>query len=300
MKQIEPQFRAANEEKRTKIFLQESQIGIGGVTALGFAIESSAKFPIVEHTHKDKLEFVLMIDGFQTFVANGVNYTIYSDEMFVASANEPHAAKESENKNNILMWFQIDLIPFDGFLNQYGSHLQRVFDKLTSFKGRKFKLEHELTERFTEAFYLIKSPNLMNKAKGQALFVYCILSVLEIKPTLKVMSDDIDYAKQYILSHVQEAIDLDELMIKSDLNPVEFKKKFKEQIGYSPHEFINYAKIQNVKDRVAQTNESISDIAYDYNFSTVRYFKLLFKRYHGCSPAKYRRKHRHEFGKSSV
>lgn len=273
----------------SKIILLEQQIGIPAICALSYTTNNNARFPLIEHLHKDKIEFIIMVDGIQKFYASKIGYTLYRGDVFVAQPNEVHLCKESKNPNNSILWFQIDLSNKENFLINDKEKADFIYQKILNFKGRKFEIESKLVNQYVEAFHLINSHNKSDKIKGQSLFIYCLLELLEQKPVLKILSDDVDYAKQYILTHIYEAIDMDELTLKSDLPFSKFKQKFKEQIGQTPREYINYIKIKHSKKTLTSSKKSITDIAYEYNFSTCKYFKTLFKRYTGYTPKKYRK-----------
>lgn len=289
MNQVSTEFRFVEAKKYTRCILLEDEIGIPSMTALGFATDNQAKLPLIEHSHKDKIEFIIMIEGIQKFIASNVGFTLYSGDVFVAQPNEPHACTESENPNNAILWFQIDLTDKENFLGQNQTNADFLYQMILQFSGRKFQIEQEQINYFVKAFHLIHQNNLSNKIKGQNLFLYALVQLLEQKPILKMLSNDIDYAKEYIQTHIKEAIDMDELIGNSNQNASHFKQKFKDQIGQTPREYINFMKIQHVKEYIVYTKGSLTDLAYEYNFSSCKYFKMLFKRYTGYSPKKYRR-----------
>ncbi len=276
-------------KNNSRLILLEDVIGIPALSALGFATNNQAKLPLIEHSHRDKIEFVIMIDGIQKFIANKVDFTLYRGDVFVAKPNEPHTCIESDNPNNAILWFQIDLTNKQNFLGQNQINADFLYQMAIQFAGRKFQIEQEHMNCFVESFHLIRQKNLNSKIKGQNLFLYALIQLLEQKPILKTLSNDIDYAKQYIQTHIKEAIDVDELIGNSSLTASQFKQKFKEQIGQTPREYVNFMKIQHVKEHFIFTKGSLTDLAFEYHFSSYKYFKTLFKRYTGYSPKKYRR-----------
>lgn len=275
--------------KQQKIVLSPAQTGIRCLSSFGFASCNKAPVPLLSHVHKEKLECMLVISGIQSYIVNDVRYTLYEKEAFFIRPNEPHSFVENTREDIVLLWFQIDLSLEDGFFNLPKPSAHFLLERLSHMKGRKFLLADTLKEQFAEAFFLLANESGEKKLKGQSLFLYCLLSLLEQDPVLELLSEDVDYAKQYILEHIKDSIDIDELLVNSSLNAVKFKQKFEQQIGMKPKEFINVSKIDHLKARVAETKDSLTDIAFEYHFSSVKYFKMIFKRYMGYSPAKYRR-----------
>ena len=66
---------------------------------------------------------------------------------------------------------------------------------------------------------------------------------------------------------------------------------FKENIGLTITEYINYVRIINAKRLMTDTAFSITDIAYHCGFNDSSYFSTVFKKCTGISPRIYRSKH---------
>ncbi len=277
-------------DKKYRKVLLGDQTWINSLSTFGFATNNKAELPLINHYHKDKMEFVILIDGIQKYTASGVEYTLYGGDVFITQPNEEHSSGKNPQSVNEILWFQIDLSKTNNFLGlneQNGLHL---FNRIINFEGRKFQLDRSLISKFVESFQLICKNNIDEKIKGQNLFMYCLLCMLDEKPVLTTLTDDIDKAKQYIITHLQEVIDMDELVGTSGLSISRFKQKFKEQIGFTPREYINFMKIDKAKEKIARTKESITDIAFEYSFSTSNYFCVVFKQFTGYSPKEYRKR----------
>lgn len=272
------------------ILLVNEQTGLPALCAFGHARFGKAQLQLMEHSHQAKIEFLVVVSGIQKIVIGNTGYTLYGNDVFVTKPGEGHFAKAPPQLDNEILWFQIDLSQKAGFLGLQPSNAMQLYKRICQFDGRKFQLDAELVSNFVTAFSYINSMSTIERIKGQSLFIYCLLSLLEAKPVLKLLSDDIDFAKQYILTHVEEPIDIDTLTGNGGLSTAKFKQKFKEQIGMSTREFVNFAKVHSAKTRIANTNDSISDIAYDFSFSSVNHFKMVFKQYTGYSPKAYRKK----------
>ncbi len=62
----------------------------------------------------------------------------------------------------------------------------------------------------------------------------------------------------------------------------------KKETGQSAQQYIMFKLINLAKDRILNTNESVSQIAYGLGFQYAQHFSRLFKRNVGCSPNEYR------------
>lgn len=266
------------------------QTWLGSLTTFGHAVNNKAELPLVNHYHKDKMEFVIVVDGIQKYTASDIEYTLYGGDVFITQPNEAHSSGKSPQAVNELLWFQIDLSPAKDFLGLNEQGGIQLLNRIVNFEGRKFQLDKELITGFLRAFNHICKNDINEKVKGQCLFVYCLMCLLDQKPTLTVLSKDIDSAKQYILTHITETIDMDILIGTSGLSSSRFKQKFKEQVGFTPREYINYMKIDKAKEQIASSKDSITDIAFDFSFSTSNYFCVVFKQFTGYSPKEYRKR----------
>lgn len=276
--------------KKYRTVLLGEQTWINSLSTFGHATNNKAELPLIDHYHKDKIEFVIIVDGIQKYTASGIEYTLYGGDVFITQPNEIHSSGKSPQSVNEILWFQIDLSKSDLFLGLNEQNGLHMFNRILNFEGRKFQLDRLLISKFVEAFKFICKNDINEKIKGQSLFIYCLMCLLEEKPVLTTLSPDIDAAKQYVMLHIHESIGMDELVGKSGLSISRFKQKFKEQIGFTPREYINYMKIDKAKDRIAHSKDSITDIAFDFSFSTSNYFCVVFKQFTGYSPKEYRRK----------
>ena len=62
----------------------------------------------------------------------------------------------------------------------------------------------------------------------------------------------------------------------------------KKQTGKSAIEYIHLAVISRVKDRLLETNKTVSEIAYEVGFQYPHHLSRLFKKVAGCTPNEYR------------
>lgn len=68
-----------------------------------------------------------------------------------------------------------------------------------------------------------------------------------------------------------------------------FGDLIKKETGKSAREYIHFKLIERAKDLIAQSNQTISEIAYSLGFAYPQHFGRLFKRETGVTPNEYRR-----------
>lgn len=67
-----------------------------------------------------------------------------------------------------------------------------------------------------------------------------------------------------------------------------FGDLIKKETGKSPHEFIQLKLINVAKERMFDTNKSVSEVAYGLGFKYPQHFSRVFKQHVGVSPLEYR------------
>lgn len=72
------------------------------------------------------------------------------------------------------------------------------------------------------------------------------------------------------------------------LSPNYFGDLIKKETGKSAQQYIMSKLISLAKDRIMNTNQSVSQIAYELGFQYAQHFSRLFKKNVGCSPNEYR------------
>ena len=106
-----------------------------------------------------------------------------------------------------------------------------------------------------------------------------------------VACDDpaIRQAMHYIRDHAHEGIDVRAVLKAVPMARRTLERRFQDLLGRSPAEEIRRVKIERVRGMLDSTSISIPDIAEACGFKYVEHMIPIFKRYHGCTPARYRR-----------
>lgn len=281
-------MRASSTQKSFRRVLTEQEHGLSGVPVFACAKGKEAVLPMIEHRHKDKYECVLLGEGTRILTAGGLPYTVYPENAFFTHPDEPHAADFASRHAGEMLWFQLSAQgPFLGMGPEEQKFVRRL---LSDCRARMFSVSPDVYAMFRESFRLLSRNGTASMLKGRALFTCALIALLESPAAVPVLSPEIDRAKLYILSHLQEGIDPDDLRNGSGLSRMEFEKRFMEQIGFVPKEYILRLKIEAAARDIAQGRHDFADIAFGYHFSSTAYFKTLFKRYMGVSPKQYRAK----------
>ena len=92
----------------------------------------------------------------------------------------------------------------------------------------------------------------------------------------------------YINENLDKRIKVEELADMAGLSVYHFIRKFKKDIGYTPHEYLIHARINAAKFYLKTTRNPIKTIVFDCGFSSDSAFSNSFKRIVGTTPAVFR------------
>ena len=94
---------------------------------------------------------------------------------------------------------------------------------------------------------------------------------------------------EYIAEHYCEKIYIEKLSEMITVSPDYFTKMFKDSIGKTPIEYINGLRVNEAMRRLAETDDSMAEIADAIGFCNPNYFHKIFKQYMDSSPLAYRK-----------
>ncbi len=97
---------------------------------------------------------------------------------------------------------------------------------------------------------------------------------------------------QYIQLHYQRELTLDDLASTVHLNKNHFARKFKQQIGISPIEYLISVRLKNARDLLLTSSNSVKNISFDCGFRNQSYFNYAFRKQFGETPGEYRKRYR--------
>jgi two-component system, response regulator YesN len=146
---------------------------------------------------------------------------------------------------------------------------------------------HHLSEKF--AILIEKAPSLNKLTTIGKLMVseYCDL-VHEFSTS--AYHSIVKKAVEYIQFNLETPLTLNQIAEEIHVNPTHLSRKFKEETGKTPIEYIHHKRIEAAKLYLYRGNQSITDIAFLVGFNDVNYFTRVFKKITGLTPTQYMKK----------
>lgn len=99
----------------------------------------------------------------------------------------------------------------------------------------------------------------------------------------------IDQALAFMDQHFTEPLHVNEMAAQVGLSGSHFTKFFRQQTGYSPHEYIVLRRIDRAKELLLSTDQPVGQIAYEAGYHSEENFIRSFKKKVGVSPMAFRK-----------
>jgi transcriptional regulator GlxA family with amidase domain len=82
------------------------------------------------------------------------------------------------------------------------------------------------------------------------------------------------------------------LVERSGLTARTFKRRFRAATGYSPVEYVQILRVEEAKQLLESTDQPTDEVALAVGYQDQAFFRRLFKRRTGITPARYRQRFR--------
>jgi AraC-like DNA-binding protein len=101
-------------------------------------------------------------------------------------------------------------------------------------------------------------------------------------------------AALWIEANSHRQIELEDLAVHAGASPFHFLRVFSRVLGITPHQYLLRSRLRRAARRLADDDQSVTDIAYDVGFNDLSNFVRTFHRAAGVSPLKFRQASRGE------
>ncbi|MCU6708578.1 AraC family transcriptional regulator [Paenibacillus sp. J5C_2022] len=146
---------------------------------------------------------------------------------------------------------------------------------------------------FRELVDARRSYALVSRLKEKSVLLHILTLVMENQP-LRISEshsqemERLTRIQQYVDSHLQRELTLEELASVLHLHPNYFSKYFKRHFGVSPLKYVSRKRMEHAKLLLKTSSQSIKEIAQATGFEDANYFSKTFRREVGYSPTEYR------------
>ncbi len=228
----------------------------------------------IPHTHNE-IEIVYLKDGEAKLTIDGVDYKLSSNSIAVVFPNQVHKYTDDLNEVNGCMIY----IPIEKLEGMYKS----IVNTLPTIPIIN-QIDDELIQ-------------IIDMAEQEVTYNTCndIISNLLPKLQCKIKSDTnlstIQILLNYCFNNYKEPLNLDQLSKELSINKFYISHIFNCKLEVSFTDYLAILRVAEAKKQLTQTNKSITNIAYDVGFSTIRSFNRRFREYCNISPKEFRELH---------
>lgn len=243
--------------------------------------EQFRTFDVRWHNH-EYWELVYCTAGEGTFqLENGTMVSYHQGQAVAIPPREIHMNSSSEGFTNIHLTMNAPTFPYKSafIVDDDAEGHMRI-----AFAQARYYYQSDLKRR-----------ELMLSALGELITSYMIVfrdngEFSEVVETIRT---------GIIRNFSNPAYELDQEIRRMPFNYDYLRKIFQKEMGLTPLKYLTDLRMKKAKSMLtaAWTREySVAEVAADCGFGDALYFSRVFKKYYGCSPSEFARRHQGEEG----
>ncbi len=242
------------------------------------------RYNMIAHWHEE-CELIRILKGKFDLKINTELYSLKEGDTIFINSGAIHSGIP---QNCIYECLVFDI----SFLKRERSFTNSFLNSLINFE-KEIKILYnyenpEVLEIISRIFNIIKEKKTGYDMKIFGLFYY-FLGIIEEKDmfTHKINVDHSNKKKilhlKKVLSIIQKKymynLTLEDLSSCVNMNTNYFCKFFKELTNKTPMDYLNYYRVECAKEKLKESDLSVTEIAYDCGFNDISYFTKVFKKY---------------------
>ncbi|MCU7551854.1 AraC family transcriptional regulator [Chitinophagaceae bacterium LB-8] len=269
---------------RNRRIIDFRKFGFNDLQVLGRYNYNRSESKLPSHVHKDMIEICYYDKGSQYFEVSGEKYLVKGGDIFINYPGEEHGSGEHPEEKGVLYWLIIKVN------TNSSDNLALLCKYLIAMNIRHFKGGKKLKKILEDIFLILdkKEPQHLKKIRISLAIQSLILSLLDYMENNKNETDNLRLQRvlNYIDNHIPGHISIIQLANEIHLSESRFKNFFKEVTGFTPGDFIQRKKVEFAIEKIKNDPDiSLSELAYELEFSSPQYFSTVFKKYTGKSPS---------------
>jgi len=246
------------------------------------------------HIHKE-LEIILVVEGSINIRVVDKEYLLKENDLILINPGEVHTTSRTD-EDNICLVFQLDPKSID--------YIFPLFSKV-KIDCKSFNYEKEEQKRFDIIRKRLASmlKEQTKKASGYQLKIGSETFLLvrdllhnfeatEINETnLEESTDNIIRMNRiiiYVDENLNDSVTLEDIANVEGMSVPYLSRLFKNSIGMTFQEYKNKKRVDMAERLLTNTDESITDIAFQSGFPSIKSLNSIFKRKYGCTPSQFR------------
>jgi AraC-like DNA-binding protein len=158
------------------------------------------------------------------------------------------------------------------------------------------KNSYEVSNTIDRLVQVSKEKNVAKDLFGNLMINELLIRLMQTQAKVLIVDNYKKYVNtnrfafviQYIKEHLTEKFSIEKLCDVACMSKPNFFKQFKRELGITPIDYINQERIKISKELLKETRNGIAEVCFKSGFSNTNYFFIIFKKYVGVSPNKYK------------
>ncbi len=238
-----------------------------------------------ERNPEDSFEIVLIDNGSANIFVESISYSVGYGDIFIP---KNHYSIKSQDLCGVV------ILNFSNFLfsGLADNHVPFADNELVlSYNNTTIPIINTIKELDTE----LQEKKDQYKVAAEKLSEYLFI-LLERKlgnwNNFSTSFDIIEGIKEYVEKNYEKPLTLSSLSDTFFLSPFHISHMFKDRYGISPIQYLINTRIKVSKELLSKTDYSIVEISSLVGYPNANYYNVIFKRFEGISPGKFRKKNR--------
>ncbi|MDR1654385.1 MAG: AraC family transcriptional regulator [Treponema sp.] len=262
------------------------------------AVWDSPEITFPFHWHKE-IEIVYLIKGRLVIYINGQAYDVHPGDIVIINSDLIHGYQnKSPDTHYIEFIFFLEI--FDQLLPDIQDSLNQmvVFGRKTIFRYQDdWDLHYRMANiilSIWEEYNTRQDGYRLAIKKNLYDFALIFLRRMPQQPLVPKQASQFNApAFERILSYIYENYDnsvitLEKAAEVACLSKFYFSRFFRERTGQTFHAYLSRIRINRAQEYLSETDMTITDIAFNCGFASLKTFNRLFRSYTGVSPSLYR------------
>lgn len=246
--------------------------------------------------HPGEFEIHYIVNGELHWWVGEKTYKLTSGTVFVIQPNELHGSQTGVLEPCEHYWLRLAFPTSTALPGLTKRQTQALHKDLVALRVNAFPASPDVHDAFVRILTEHRQgggyANLVARANLHLLLASVIrdhnqYSANKYAPQPRI-SPLIQTSLTTIHQNLESPPSVETLAKQANMGETTFRKKFRVEVGSSPHDYITQRRVNAAKTLLLQQSKPIIDIAMELDFSSSQYFATVFKRKTGMSPKQFR------------
>lgn len=243
---------------------------------------------ILPHWHPE-IEMIYVETGRAQIRIGEHTLDVSAGDLVIADTGDLHSCPYSEKGSRLrFLLFDPAVLTFPYHYQNFGSHLLSA-DQLRDagldgyFMKEVLRLQQELQQQ--DAYFREVVQSTVQNLWLQHLRLLPAGNSGAQSAARPDLQSSILQLQRYIGEHYAENLTLADAAQQLNFSPCHFSRIFREQTGVNYIRYLNITRVSQAAEQLSNGSKSITQVAMDCGFNSVRSFNRTFKEIMGCTPS---------------